>query len=213
MNRRDALRRGGLALGGALALAGCTEQALEDAEGKPPFVEESPIAPEEADLPIDQTNDVIAEGIEAATDAGIEDVESFEGYLEDQGVLVEEVLETESIIETPLEEVDEEAEEEVVDEGNVEEGLVEATIVELEYVIEERTEEGAARTIGIVAGAYAALLEAGHDSELLEATVLGPTDVPFGSYEIEGTWAEEYNAGELGAAEYGNEVLTTVQTD
>jgi hypothetical protein len=136
-------------------------------------------------------------------------VEAFEAYLEVQGILVEEVLETEGIIEVPMEEVDEEAEEPVADEGDVEEGPVEVPIVELEYVIEE----GAVHTIGIVAGAYAALIEAGHDSELLEATVLNPADAPFGLYEIETTWAEEYNAGEISAAEYADEILVTVETE
>jgi hypothetical protein len=140
-------------------------------------------------------------------------VEAFEAYLEVQGILVEEVLETEGIIEVPMEEVDEEAEEPVVDEGDVEEGPVEVPIVELEYVIEEQVEEGAVHTIGIVAGAYAALIEAGHDSELLEATVLNPADAPFGLYEIETTWAEEYNAGEISAAEYADEILVTVETE
>ncbi|MFC6905617.1 hypothetical protein [Halalkalicoccus tibetensis] len=212
MDRRDALKQAGLALGGLLALSGCTEEALEDAEAEPPFIEDSPLSPEEADLPVDRTHAIIVEGIEAA-DAEIEDVKSFERYLVDQGLLVEEVLETESIIEAPLEEVDEEPEEEVIDEGDVEEGPVEVPIVELEYVIEEQVEEGTVQTIGIVAGAYAALLEASHDSELLEANILDPADVPFGSYEIEGTWAEEYTTGEISAAEYGDKVLTTVETD
>lgn len=213
MNRRDALRRGSLALGGAIALGGCTEQALEDAETEPPFVEDSQLTPEEADLPIDRTHAVIEEGIEAATDADIEDVESFEGFLEEQGITVEKLTEGEGIIEVPLEEGDEKTEEEIVDEGDPEEGLATAPIIELEYVLEERAEEGAVHTLGLVAGGYAALLEAGHGSELLEATVLNPSHEPFGSYDIERTWAEEYNAGEISAAEYGDEVLTTMQTE
>lgn len=213
MNRRDALRRGGLALGGVLTLSGCTEQALEDAEAEPPFVEESPFDPAEVDLPIDRTHAVLEEEIKAATDADIEDVESFEEYLDEQEILVEAIMEEEGIIEVPLEEGDEETEEEVVDEGNAEEGLATAPIIKLEYVLDEQIEEGAVRTIGIVAGGYATLLEAGHDAELLEAVVLNPADEPFGSYKIEGTWAEEYNAGELTAAEYGDEILTTVQTE
>ena len=56
-------------------------------------------------------------------------------YLDEQGVIVEEVLETESIIEAPMEEVLD-----LFDEGNIEEGPVEVSIVELEYVIEEQIE-------------------------------------------------------------------------
>jgi hypothetical protein len=107
----------------------------------------------------------------------------------------------------------EESEVEVVDEGDVEERLVEAPIVELEYVLEEQTEEGAVQSLGIVAGGYAALLEAGHEAKLLEAIVLNPEEDPFGSYEIKAAWAEEHNAGEISAAEYGDKILTTVGTE
>lgn len=213
MNRRDALKRGGLAIGGTIALAGCTEEALVDAESEPPFVEELPIESSELDLPIERVHDVLEAGIETAEDADIGDVEALETFLEDHGLSVEEATEEEGIVELPREEIDEEeAEEEVVDEGDVENRLIEATIVVLEYALEERAERGAVRSIGIVAGGYAALVESDHDSALLEAEVLDSTDVAFGSYEVESRRAEEYNADEIGAATYGDTVLTTVES-
>lgn len=180
MNRRDFLTRGAVAVGSIAALSGCTEETLEQAEKNPLPIDEA-VAEEEIDLPVDQRLEAAGEGIDRAEDAEIESVDDLETYLVEQGVQVEALEEKEAA------------------------GL---PIVSLEYVDEEVIERGMMHNLGIVAGGYAALVAADHDSEKLEASLLAPDGETFGEYTIESEWAEEYDDGEITAREYANDVVT-----
>lgn len=167
-----------------LATSGCLQEEIEAAEQEPaPLANRSH---EEIDLPVEQRYEVAAAGIERAADAGIEPPDDLGRYLEEQDVRVETLEEAES-------------------EGD--------TILELEYVVEERIERGFLEQLGVVAGGYAELVAAGHESELLEASLIDAEGQKFGTYDVERTWAEEYDAGVLSAREYAAEVLSTAQSE
>lgn len=83
MDRRDFLRRGGLAAG-IVALSGCTGERLQEAERRSPFE-----GYEGIDLPVTQRLDIAAAGIERADGAEIRDTDALAAYLDDGGVSVE----------------------------------------------------------------------------------------------------------------------------
>lgn len=204
MNRRTLLKRGGISVAAAIALSGCTEQTLEEAETKPPFLD---VNDEELELPVNQRADVVEEGVLRAEDAGIEEVDDLEVFLEEQDIPVEELTESEKTIEEKLE-IEEEEEDLIEDEAHGEE-----LVLELELVQPDRIETGILYTIGLVAGGYAALVDAGYDAELLEATVLDDDHQPFGSFDVLTSWAEEYNEGIITAREYGNKPWTASKSE
>lgn len=182
MHRRHLLRRAGIATASAMALAGCTDAKLKEAEAQPPLVEEH-FHEEELDLPVSRKFEEIAAEVSTADEAEIEDPDGFEAYLDEQGVSVE-------------------ALEETVVEGEPH--------LSLEYV--DSGEEGTLSTLGVVAGGYAVLVEAGHESEALEATLLDPARREFGEFEIVRDWAEEYNEGAISAEKYGGLVSGTLES-
>lgn len=182
MHRRHFLRRAGIATASVTALAGCTDSKLKEAEAQPPLVEEY-YHEEEVDLPVSQKFEKTAAGVSKADGAEIEDPDGFEAYLDEQGVGVEKVEETVEAGEPHL---------------------------SLEYV--DSGEQGTLSTLGVVAGGYAVLVEAGHESEKLEATLLDPTHRAFGEFEIVRDWAEEYNEGAISAAKYGGLVAKTLES-
>lgn len=167
-----------------VAASGCLREEIHAAEEEPAPLSDL-FSPEEIDLPVEQRYEVAAAAIERAADAGIEDLDGLEAYLEEQDLTVETLEEAES-------------------EGD--------PIVELEYVVERRADRGFVERMGVVAGGYAELVAAGHESELLEASLLDAESKKFGTYDVERTWAEEYDAGELPAREYASEVLTTAES-
>lgn len=183
MNRRTYLARY-VAPGLAIALAGCTEQSLEAAKEKPPWIDPY-VDEEEIELPTTQKYGITAEAVERAEGETFEDPEEFEAYLEEAGLAVESLGEKEEHGET---------------------------ILELEYVVEEAIEEGNARSVGAVAGGYAALVRGGYDGDELEASILGPDGAKFGEFEILTERAEEYNDGEKSAATYGGEAVHTLES-
>lgn len=195
MNRRRLLTRSGTSLAAVLALSGCTEETLEEAETKPPFLE---INGEELDLPVNQRADVLERGVLEAADAAPESLDDFEAFLEDRGIDVESLSEVEKLIEEKLE-----VESEHVDVVRTE-PHGEGPVLELEYVHPENFESGALYGVGLVAGGYATLLEAGNGTELLEATVLDGNRRPFGSFHVLAAWADEYNDGVTTARVYGS---------
>lgn len=179
-------RRSLLSLGSvvlALPLAGCTDSRLVEAEREPPPLEGA--ESEGVDLPVEGRYDVAASAIELADGASIEDLSALESYLRDQGLAVE----------------------------SLEESSDAGPIVSLESPFEPGADEGVMWHMGVVAGGYAALVEAGHDAESLEATLLDGDGRGYGHYEIWRDWAEEYAAGERTAREYAGEVAVTFETD
>lgn len=178
MKRRDAVRSGVVA--GLVALAGCTEHALQEAEREPPPFDPIPVA--EFDLPVTQRLSIAEAGIERSADAEIGDLDEFAAYLDEQAIRVETLEET-------------------VAAGT--------SVLELEYVGEQTAEEGLMRHLGVVAGGYAALIEATHESERLEVHLLDSHGEEFGEYEIRRHWAEKYNEGEYSARRYADEIAVT----
>lgn len=185
MNRREFLLRSGGVVGVSVALGGCTEETLEEAEREPPAVNGF-FAEEELPLPVTQRLDVAADGVRAAENADVEDVDAFEQFLKDQGFTVEALEESETKVGEPM--------------------------LSLEYVVPESRDVGLAHQLGVVAGGYAGLVDAGHDSETLDASLLQPAGEKFGEYEVRHHWATEYNAGELTVKEYVGEVLEGAKT-
>lgn len=204
MNRRTFLHRGGVSTAALVVLSGCTEETLEEAETRPPFLD---FDVEEFDLPVNEQLDVVEEGVLRAEEAEIENTDNFEAYLEDQDISVEGLAEEDKIIEEKLEIEREDVD--VVEEEPHGEGLV----LELEYVQPERTETGTLSAIGLIAGGYATLVEAGYDAEKLEATVLDSEHTSFGSFDVLTSWAEEYNEEITTARVYGSKPRTAVKSE
>ncbi|QCS42959.1 hypothetical protein [Natrinema versiforme] len=85
-------------------------------------------------------------------------------------------------------------------------------VLTLEYVNTDRSDEGNVHDVALIAGGYAALLDAGYDAVALGATILDDAPASYGSATVETTHAAEYNAGELTAAEYGELVVSTIES-
>lgn len=204
MNRRTLLKRGGVGVAVLVGLSGCTEETLEEAETKPPFLD---VNDEELELPVTRAVDVVEEGILQADGAEIEDIDGFEAYLEEQELPVEDLSEAEKVVEEKLD-VEREDVDVIEEEAHGEE-----TVLELEYVQPERIETGALHAIGLVAGGYAALVTAGYDAELLEATILDSDLESFGAFDVLTAWAEEYNDGITSARTYGDKAWMATSSE
>lgn len=183
MNRRLFLSRGAAGLGAA-ALAGCLEEPLKAAESKPPLFQDL-YHEEEVDLPVRRRFDVVEEGVEHADGASVEDRESFASFLEEQGLAVESLTETTE---------------------------ADATLLELEYAEERYEDRGVAYAVGVVSGAYAALVDAGEPTDELTASIHDAAGEPFGEFTVRAAWAERYRKGELTAAEFGGKVGDTLES-
>lgn len=83
----------------------------------------------------------------------------------------------------------------------------------IEYASTERDDAGTIHDVAPIAGGFAALVDSGDDSRLLESTVLDEASSAYGSAYIRRTWAERYNVGELSAVEYGELVATTIESN
>lgn len=184
MNRRTFLHSSGVTLGVVGFLGGCTDQTLEEAEREPSVFDDFH-AEEEASLPVPQKLGIAADGLQVAGDAEVSDLDSFEAFLEEEGFEIE-ILE------------------ERVEDGEA--------IVSLEYVVSETVVQGLVHHLGIVAGGYAELVAAGHESEKLDVSLLQLDGTTFGEYEVRRRWAEEYKEGDLSAREYAGEVLEGAQS-
>lgn len=182
MHRRQLLKRACLATAGVTALAGCTDANLKQAEAQPPLVKDL-FHKEEFDLPVSQKFEKVAAGVLTAADADVESVDDFEVFLDKRGIGVESV-------------------DEVLIEGE--------PYLSLEF--KESADGGLLSPVGVVAGGYAALIEADHDSEALEATIHDRTGRTFGEFEVVRDWAERYNDRVVSAAKYGGLVLDTLES-
>lgn len=183
MNRRTFLGNG-LAVGSLVALAGCTEQTLKAGKSQVESLDDL-YRYEEVSLPVRQRFELVEEGVHRAEGAEIETPDDFEAYLDEQGFAVEDVSE------------------------DTKDG---APILSLEYVADDETERGRALEVGIVAGAYAAVLEAEFDGEELDATLLDPEGAEFGEFAVPTDAAERYNEGAISAATYGKEAMKELQS-
>ncbi|WP_339103756.1 hypothetical protein [Haloterrigena salinisoli] len=85
-------------------------------------------------------------------------------------------------------------------------------VLALEYVNTDRTDEGDLHDVGLLAGGYAALIGGGYEAAALGATILDDAPASYGSATVETQWAVEYNQGGLTAAEYGEYVAGTIES-
>ncbi|MFC4543655.1 hypothetical protein ACFO5R_17145 [Halosolutus amylolyticus] len=88
----------------------------------------------------------------------------------------------------------------------------ERDVLALEYVNADHYREGDLHDVALIAGGYAALVDAGYDAVALGATILDDAPASYGSVTVETSWAEQYNEGELTAAEYGELVVKTIES-
>lgn len=182
MDRREFLSRA-VALGVVAATSGCTARRLEEAEREPPPF--SDVSVEDLDLPVRQPLGVAAAGIERTAAADVSGPDDLATVLDEAGLEVEHFAE------------------------ETEEG---EPILSLEYAAGETSDDGLMAHLGLVAGGYAALVDADHESEKVVATIVDADGTEYGEYEVRRHWAEEYNADELTAREYAHEVAVTVES-
>ncbi|WP_435552578.1 hypothetical protein [Natrinema sp. CGMCC1.2065] len=88
----------------------------------------------------------------------------------------------------------------------------ERDVLTLEYVNTDRHDEGNVHDVALLAGGYAALIETGYDAVALGATILDDAPASYGSATVETPHAEAYVADELTAAEYGELVVSTIES-
>ena len=85
-------------------------------------------------------------------------------------------------------------------------------ILKATYVADRSWERGVLSDIGRIAGAYAALVDAGYDARRLELTVRQPTGSAYGAATIESKDAKRYNDGGLSASEYGELIAQSLES-
>ncbi|QSW98761.1 hypothetical protein [Haloterrigena alkaliphila] len=88
----------------------------------------------------------------------------------------------------------------------------ERDVLTIAYVNTDRDDEGDLHDVGLLAGGYAALIDGGYEAAALSATILDDAPASYGSAAVETPWAVEYNHGELTAAEYGEHVAGTIES-
>lgn len=183
MDRRNFLRNG-VGVVGVAVLSGCTEQTLKESESQPELLDHL-FHYEEVDLPVRQTFEIAATGVLRAEDAAIQTPGEFEEYVREQGLAVE---------------------------GTSEAVRGDETVLSLEYVVGEARDRGRALEVGVVAGAFAALVEGEYGGDELDVTLLDPDGREFGEFAVRRSAAEAYNAGEMTAASYGSEAMKELQS-
>jgi len=82
----------------------------------------------------------------------------------------------------------------------------------IEYRTTETTQEGIAREIGYVNGAYTTAIKQGMDTERADVGVFDINGEEIGTYWIDTDWAKQYNKGEITAEEFSLKVMDTLQT-
>lgn len=85
-------------------------------------------------------------------------------------------------------------------------------VLSVEYVSSIRVGEGTYHDVGMIAGAYAGLVEHGYDVYALALTIHPAAASSYGSWTVDTRIARRYNAGELTASEYGELVAGTLET-
>lgn len=95
---------------------------------------------------------------------------------------------------------------------DVESAAEQRGVLVVAFVQSERMNEGPLHDIGSIAGAYAALVGSGFETEAAEVTVLDPESTSFGAAEIPQEWAVKYDEGDLSATEYGELTATTIES-
>nr|WP_277410193.1 twin-arginine translocation signal domain-containing protein [Natrinema longum] len=88
----------------------------------------------------------------------------------------------------------------------------ERDVLTLEYVNTDRHDEGNVHDVALIAGGYAALVDTGYDAVALGATILDDAPASYGSATVETPLATAYNDGDLTAAEYGELVVSTIES-
>lgn len=88
----------------------------------------------------------------------------------------------------------------------------ERDVLTLEYVNTDRRDEGNVHDVALLAGGYAALVGTGYNVVALGATILDDAPASYGLVTVETAHAVAYNAGELTAAEYGELVVSTIES-
>lgn len=85
-------------------------------------------------------------------------------------------------------------------------------VLTLEYTIQRSQNEGVLHELGPIAGAYAALVAAGHGATALDVTIADERSSTYGVAEITAEDAERYNAGGYSATEYGELVASSIRS-
>ncbi|ELZ08466.1 hypothetical protein C479_14043 [Halovivax asiaticus JCM 14624] len=85
-------------------------------------------------------------------------------------------------------------------------------VLSVAYVTDVDRSEGIGNHVAALAGAYAALVDAGYDAYALGTTILESPDEPIGSTVVYTDWASAYNAGRYTTAEYRELVWTTIKS-
>lgn len=88
----------------------------------------------------------------------------------------------------------------------------ERDVLALAYVNTDRHDEGNVHDVSLIAGGYAALVDAGYEAVELGATILDDAPASYGSATVETSLATEYNESALTAAEYGELVVSTIES-
>ena len=83
-------------------------------------------------------------------------------------------------------------------------------VLKLEYRNQTRRNRGVLHELGLVAGAYAALVSADRTTTALDVTITNARSSTVGFVEISSEYAARYNAGEYSAAEYGELVASSI---
>ncbi|MFC3958549.1 hypothetical protein [Halovivax cerinus] len=85
-------------------------------------------------------------------------------------------------------------------------------VLAVDYVTDVDRSEGIGNHVAALAGAYAALVDAGYDAYALGTTILESPDEPIGSVVVYTDWANAYTTGRYTTAEYRELVWTTIES-
>ncbi|WP_247729282.1 twin-arginine translocation signal domain-containing protein [Halovivax limisalsi] len=85
-------------------------------------------------------------------------------------------------------------------------------VLAVEYVTDVDRSDGVGHDIAAIAGAYAALIEAGYQSYALTTTIREAPSGPVGSAVVYTEWAVAYNEGRYDTGEYRELVWTTIES-
>lgn len=85
-------------------------------------------------------------------------------------------------------------------------------VLTLEYTTQRTQNEGVLYELGLIAGAYAALVAAGHGAPVLDIAIADKRSSTYGVAEIAAEDAKRYNAGGYSATEYGELVASSIKS-